>query len=190
MPSSVRMMWPAMIILCVPDLLHIIFSLSSSFGCQARSSYFCQCLVLYLEKRTGMPWGVGKDSLPLPLGLGSLRMPQLMLWNISCYLMNYEVSTFFFFFLLPWLPRNSYPELKRGTQELFLETMKTKLLKTWTFYLWVKVQFLFPFSRWLAQFLIPLKLFFLMEALVQGGEIPRRQWAWNICCYERRDLSQ
>lgn len=59
MPSSVKMVWPATIILHVPDLLHIIFSLSLSFSCQARSSVFCQCLALHLEKRTGMPWGVG-----------------------------------------------------------------------------------------------------------------------------------
>lgn len=62
MPSSVRMMWPAMIILCVPDLLHIIFSLSLSFSCQARSSLFCQRLALCSDKRTGMPWGVGKKG--------------------------------------------------------------------------------------------------------------------------------
>lgn len=50
---------------CVPDLLHIIFSLSSSSSCQARSSLFCQCLALYLEKGTGTPWGVGKKGSSL-----------------------------------------------------------------------------------------------------------------------------
>lgn len=116
MPCSVRMMWPAMIILCVPDLLHIIFSLSSSFGCQARSSYFCQCLVLYLEKGTGMPWGVGKDYLPSAPWFGKLE-------NTSAHALQYIVLFnellslhFLFFFFLDYLEtvtQSSREELKK-----------------------------------------------------------------------------
>lgn len=73
MQSSVGMMGPVMIILHVPDLLHIVFSLSSPFSCQARSSLFCQCLALHLEKGIGMPWGVGKDSLLCAPWFGKLE---------------------------------------------------------------------------------------------------------------------
>lgn len=52
------------------------------------------------------------------------------------------------------LPRNYYPGHNRGPQELSLELQRCVLLKDWTFYLWVEMQFLFPFSSWLAQFLI------------------------------------
>lgn len=57
------------------------------------------------------------------------------------------------------LPRNYYPEHNRGAQELSLEPQRCVLLKDWTFYLWVEMQFLFPFSSWPAQFLISSKSF-------------------------------
>lgn len=125
MPSSVRMMWPAMIILRVPDLLHIIFSLSLSFSCQARTSLFCQCLALCSEKSPGMPWVWARRTVcSAPFGLRSLRVPQLMHYNISCYLMGYSLCFF------SWFPRNYYPDLKRGTQELFLKLLRCICLKT------------------------------------------------------------
>lgn len=151
MPSSVRMMWPAMIILHVPDLLHIIFSLPSSFSCQARSSLFCQCLASSLGKRTGMPWGVGKkDSLLCAPWFGKLE-------SASAHALQYillfnELQSPLFF---SWFPSNYYPELKGGTRTV-PDAIKMYLLKDWTFYLWVKMQFLFPFSSWLAQFLVSL----------------------------------
>lgn len=94
MQSSVRMMWPAMIIWCVPDVLHIIFSLSSSSSSQARSSLFCQWLTLYLEKRTVTAGVLARTVCFLGLGLGSLREPQPMGYSISCYLTCCSLSIF------------------------------------------------------------------------------------------------
>lgn len=95
MQSSIRMMWPAMIILCVPDVLHIIFSLSSSSSSQARSSLFCQWLTLYLEKRTATAGVLARRTVCfLGLGLGTLREPQPMGYSISCYLTCYNLSVF------------------------------------------------------------------------------------------------
>lgn len=117
MPSSVRMMWPATIILHVPDLLHVIFSLSVSFSCQARSSLFCQCLALHLEKRTGMPWGVGtKDSLLCAPWFGKLESASAHALQYIL-LFNKLQSPVFFSDSLETITQR----LKRGTQELFLK---------------------------------------------------------------------
>lgn len=123
---------------CLSAARHVVLSSASAWPC-------------IWKREQGCPGVWARRTVcSVPLGLGSLKAPQLMDYNISCYLISYSLC---FFSPIPW---KLLPRAQERNSRTVPEAIKMYLLKDWTFYLWVKMQLLFPFSSWLAQFLISL----------------------------------